>query len=206
MLASDLIALARGAELKTLSQPAYPDETVLGYINLGLVELYKRFSIATGEAMVTLSDGKTVYTLDNAEADIDMPGGSLLSIEAVYNEVGTEYTLNNEKDANSVFQISWNQIQVPNAVTGGYLSVIYKESAVFLTAVTESVKVPDSLIEALLHFIGYRAHGAIDGNIQAENNTHYQRFEASCTNVRNLGLITADDVMYKKTTQERGYV
>jgi hypothetical protein len=36
------------------------------------------------------------------------------------------------------------------------------------------------MLEALLHYIGYRAHGSINGNVNQENNTHYMRFDKSC--------------------------
>ena len=71
----------------------------------------------------------------------------------------------------------------------------------------EELDLPDQMIEALLHYIGYRAHGAMDANIQTESNTHYMRFEASCTKLRELGVgIAPDDVSMNSRISMKGFV
>ena len=75
-----------------------------------------------------------------------------------------------------------------------YISVIYKPAPTWLvyideTSLTQKIPIPPQLIEPLLHYIGYRAHGSMDGNIKAENNTHYMRFVASCDRIEQLGLV-----------------
>ena len=57
-----------------------------------------------------------------------------------------------------------------------------------------TLPVPLQLTEALLHYIGYRAHGAMNGSIEAETNTHYQRFEASCQRAIAQGMYTSDSL------------
>ena len=60
MTITQLIDLAKSGKLRNIK---VPNETpsILGYINLGLIELYKRFPLRVEEALVTLKDGKTEY-------------------------------------------------------------------------------------------------------------------------------------------------
>ena len=69
-------------------------------------------------------------------------------------------------------------------------------------AAEADVALPTVLLEPLLHYIGYRAHGAVNGSIQAENSTHYTRYEAACNKVLEMGGLPADDnsttALYRK--------
>jgi hypothetical protein len=198
MLVSDVINDAKYGELQQLAVKS-DDNAILSYINLGMLELYKRFGLRTEDAIITLSAHNTIYTLDGELSNVDMPSdGDLLYIVGIYDEYGDIVELNNEDDPNSVLTISYDTLQVPNPSDGTYLSVIYVAAPTRLTAPTDKVRLPASLYEALLHYIGYRGHGSVDGNVSTENNTHYMRFEKSCLTAREYGLITADEIPYRR--------
>ena len=217
MTANEVIALARVGELSKLSIAIKDDNTVLlGFINLGLVELYKRFPLKNDEAIVTLRDGKTIYKLDGTDTDVSM-GEPFMYLLGAYEE-GTDndfsasalsLPINEEDNIYSVNSISYNSIQIPLVTTGAYISLIYVAKPTKVTTLTldEELDLPDQMIEALLHYIGYRAHGAMDANIQTESNTHYMRFEASCTKLRELGVgIAPDDVSMNSRISMKGFV
>lgn len=196
MTVQEVINFARYSELDKLSDKSITDDKVLSYINLGIIELYKRFTLKTSEQVIAISDNVTTYTLNT----------DVLNIVEVVDEEGNLYSLNNENDALSILTPSWNEIQVPNPRTGTSLSVIYIATHSLLTNLTDVVPIPLSLLEALLHYIGYKAHAAQNGSIQAENNTHYTRFEASCKRALDLGVTTQDDLNYRYSTAERGFL
>lgn len=217
MTANEVIALARVGELSKLSVAIKDDNTVLfGFINLGLVELYKRFPLKNDEAIVTLRDGKTIYKLDGTDPDVSM-GEPFMYLLGAY-EDGTDndfsasalsLPINEEDNIYSVNSISYNSIQIPLVTTGAYISLIYVAKPTKVTALTlnEELDLPDQMIEALLHYIGYRAHGAMDANIQTESNTHYMRFEASCNKLKELGVgIAPDDVSMNSRISMKGFV
>ena len=217
MTANEVIALAKVGELSKLSIAIKDDNTVLlGFINLGLVELYKRFPLKNDEAIVTLRDGKTIYKLDGTDTDVSM-GEPFMYLLGAY-EDGTDndfsasalsLPINEEDNIYSVNSISYNSIQIPLVTTGAYISLIYVAKPTKVTTLTldEELDLPDQMIEALLHYIGYRAHGAMDANIQTESNTHYMRFEASCTKLRELGVgIAPDDVSMNSRISMKGFV
>jgi hypothetical protein len=192
MTIQDLVDLAVNSELKNIAIKSDTD-AVIGYMNLGLIELYKRFPLSVQEHLIELQDGVEIY---------DMPSDFMWMV-AAYDEVPEDsaepvmpIAINEEDNPASINMISYNQVQIPVTVTGAYISLIYIASPQYYTPadLAETLPIPPQMVEALLHYIGYRAHGAMDGNIQAENSTHYQRFELSCKRIEQNGMFTSDDL------------
>lgn len=162
---------------------------ITSYINLALYALYSKFPLKVSEQIIPLQSNIVEYTL----------ASDLMVIESVYDENGDEFELDNTESIFSLHQIAFDTIQVPNPSDTSTLSVIYKATPQFLVYVDEnslaqSVPIPPQLLEPMLHYIGYRAHGSMDGDIKAENNTHYMRYVASCNLVESLGLIRRPNV------------
>jgi len=210
---------ARGGELKGLSANDKTDEVIVGYINLALVAIYSRFQLKTEEAIVTLQTDpvRTIYTLGPSDTAVKvnglaMPENDVMSILEGYNEDGSVINFNDESDPYSVFTISYDKIQIPLINENTYVSFVYRKNPTMVVysatnGVTNDVdvEIPVQLLEPMLHYIGYRAHGALDGNINTENNTHYMRFEKACQRASELGVLTADDVI-QTSVQARGWV
>lgn len=198
MLVSDVINDVKYGELQQLSLKD-DNDAVISFINLGLLELYKRFNLRTEEAIITLYSNTTMYTLDPTLPGVDMPSDcDFMYIQGIYDEEGNIVELNNEDAPLSVLTPTYNTIQVPNPSDLTFLSVIYVAGPTRVTATTDVIKLPPALYEALLHYIGYRGHGSVDGSINTENNTHYMRFEKSCDTAKYFGLVTADEIPYRK--------
>lgn len=234
MTARDIITLAQTGELLQLSPTIKDnDNTVVAFMNLGLIEIYKRFVLRSDEALLTLKDGKTVYKVDGTDTDIyttpegtdincvEMGAGKYMHLVAAYGPGpdAEDYDLdtislpiNVEDDPYSVNTVSYNEIQVSVITEGSQISIVYTAlpDRVDTTVVgweDLEVPVPDQFTETLLHYIGYRGHGSMDGSIEAENNTHYMRFEASCNKLRELGVgITPDDFNMDSRVSDRGFV
>ena len=195
--------MAANGELKNLAVKTDTD-AILAYLNLGLIELYKRFPLKTNEYLVELVEGVDIYTLPS----------DCMWIVAAYDEVPEDspdvvsiVAINEEDNPMSINTVSWDKIQVPVTLNGAYISIIYAAApdAIDNTMLDEEIDLPPQMLEALLHYVGYRAHGSVDGNVQAENNTHYQRFEASCNRIEQRGMITSDDLnMYARNM--KGFV
>lgn len=204
MLIRDVIELVRNAELKQLSvredKPA-----VIGFINLGILELYKRFPLKQDEAIITLQEGKSLYLLDGTDSNVSMDASSeLLMVSLCYDEQGEEVTINNEDDPLGINTPMFNAIEVPSVAQDEKLSIIYRAAPVFVKNETDILPIPPQLLEALMNYIGYRGHGSVKGDIKTENNTHYIRFNGSCERVKREGLINADD-LESKSFQLRGF-
>jgi len=200
MTVQQIIDMAKAGELKNL---VLDTDTILAALNLGIIELYKRFPLRVEEAIVTLGN-KEYYKMDGTDPDVDMPTDApYMWIVRAYGEVPmdcdvsvNELPINDEDNILSINTVNWCTIQVPASIDNETISLIYVAAPVLLTAgdLNKTLPIPPQLYEALLHYVGYRAHGALDGNIQAENSTHYQRFEASCQRAKESGMYTTDSM------------
>lgn len=229
MTSREIMTLARSGELLQLSPLIKDnDEIVLSFINMGMLEIYKRFVMRTSEALITLVDGKTIYKLDGTDPDVSMPVDEKFMYIITAYGVGPGYTdydqtemvlpVNVEEDPMSINTVSYDRVQIPLVTVGAYISIIYAAKPRKAGEVPNGypsapdpldneLDLPDQFQEALLHYIGYRGHGAMDGDIQSDSNTHYQRFERSCDKVRELGVgITDDDVEMRDRLNQRCFV
>lgn len=204
MVIQDVIDLAASGELRSL---ALKDDNaaVLGYINLGMVELYKRFPLMTDEYLFDRIIGTDIYTLPADVMWVVSAYGTIIKDNRLeLSELG----INEEENPYSINTISWNQIQVNHGIAAGSASIIYSAAPPLYSVanLTDAIDLPIQFIEPLLHYVGYRAHGSLDGNIQAENSTHYQRFELSCSRIKTQGMYTSDDMNMDKRIINRGFV
>lgn len=204
MTVQGVIDLAKTGELRSLAAKSNND-AIIGYINLGLIELYKRFPLDTKELLIEMVDGQEIYELPS---DFMWIVAAYDELEEIDDNIVSVVPVNEEDNPASINLVSWNEVQIPVGAAGAYLSIIYAAAPVVLTEadLADTVPIPPQMIEALLHYIGYRAHGAVDGNVQAENNTHYQRFEASCLRMQNMGMFSNDDASMGDRISDRGFV
>lgn len=204
MTVKQVIDLAKASELTGLPA-ASKDETVLGFINLGVLELYKRFTLSVEEWIIALEDGQSYYTAPE----------DFMWIIAAYGEVGMDSVqevnvlpVNEEDNPLSINTVGWNKVQVPLSVTGAYVSIIYAATpeAYSITDMNKTVNIPPQMIEALLAYIGWRANSTIDTGIQTEDTVWYNRFESSCSRLEVKGFINANDMVMTNRLNMRGFV
>ena len=204
MTVRQVIDLAKASELTGLPA-ASKDETVLGFINLGVLELYKRFTLSVEEWIIALEDGQSYYTAPE----------DFMWIIAAYGEVGMDSVqevnvlpVNEEDNPLSINTVGWNRVQVPLSVTGAYVSIIYAATpeVYSVTDMDKTVNIPPQMIEALLAYIGWRANSTIDTGIQTEDTVWYNRFESSCSRLEVKGFINANDVVMTNRLNMRGFV
>ncbi|MFA7029989.1 MAG: hypothetical protein WC179_06950 [Candidatus Cloacimonadaceae bacterium] len=213
MTVADVIEYVRYGELanfgiiKNLSSE-YPAEVIdaekaiISYINLGLIELYKRFNLRTEETVVIMSENLAIYTLN-------IP--TLNSIVGVYDEEGSEYVLNSENDALSILTPSYNVIQVPNPSEGGALYVMYNASPDKIEwnddLTTLTVPIPPVLYEPLFKYIGYRGCTGMTKDTQTDVQLYYNSFLKSCDIAIQLGVVPTEDPLVSGTKLElKGFV
>ena len=198
------IDLAKSGKLKN-SNIVNDDVAILGALNLGLIEMYKRFPLRVDEAIITLRDAKTEYKLDGTDVDVSLPTGSrFMWVVAAYqevedaideNKVTTEQIPVNEEDNPlSVQTVSWDTIQVPVTNSGAYISVIYAAAPDLLVAgdLDDVLPLPPQMLEPLLEYMCYQANSTLDAEIDTDK--YYQRFEASCSRIEMRGMTTSDDL------------
>lgn len=204
MTVGQVIELAKVSEMNGLVL-AENTTAVLGFLNLGMLELYKRFSLRVEEHIITLQDGVDIYTMPT----------NYMWVIAAYGEVDirstetvNELPINEEDNPISVNTVGWNKIQVPVSVSGAYISIIYvaKPDEYGLDDLAVEINLPPQMVEALLAYIGYRANSTIDSGIQSEDNAWYIRFDSSCNRIRQESMINSDDMFMNSRISKRGFV
>ena len=204
MTVRQVIELARVSELNGLST-ASKDDVVLGFLNMGVLELYKRFTLKVEEYLVTLEDNVSIYK---------MPDDFMWLVSA-YGEVDVRSPMsvnvlpvNEEDNPLSINTVSWNKIQVPVSSYGSYISLIYVASPTMYTVadLDETIDLPVQMLDPLLAYMGYRAYSAVDTGVQTEDSVWYIRFENSCTRVRTEGMINSNDMFTNGRIDTRGFV
>lgn len=203
MNVQQVVDLAKNSELKNLQVGG--DDVILSYLNLGLIELYKRFALSVKEHVVALQDEVEIY---------DMPDDFMWMITA-YGEVPEDdkvsfvniLPINEEDNPISINMVNWHQVQVPLALTGDYVSLIYRASPDYLTEanMNDRIPIPVQMVDPLTTYMGYKAHASLDANVQDENNTYYQRFEIACDRIEKEGMFTSDDLSMVDRLKTRGF-
>ena len=204
MTIQEAIDMAKRGKLKN-SNIVNNDDAILDTLNLGLVELYKRFPLRVDEAIITLRDGKTEYKMDGTDVDVSMPDNSqFMWIVAAYQEVTDEVEVNKvltvqipvneEENPLSIQTVAWNTIQIPTVNDGAYVSLIYTAAPDLLTAsdLTAALPLPPQMLEPLMEYMCYQANSTLDAEVDTDK--YYQRFEASCSRIELRGMTTSDDL------------
>ena len=192
-----IIKQARSGELRSLSDKDKTDEVIINYINLGLIELFKRFNLKTSAEVIRTSPTTPFYTLRSEDIN------QVISVYDTNNkELITKRTTDDEKY--DIAQINYNSFLITEPKDEELLFV-YKAAPELVSSVNDEIQIPYAMLEALLHYIGYRAHGSVNGEINAEQNTHYMRFDKSCALLLSEGYET-DALNVSDSVSKRGFV
>ncbi len=208
MNVSKAIDLLRESELKQLKVKD-DKQAVLGFIDLAVLEIYKRFVLWHAEATITMADGVTEYTLDGTDTNvtIDLSDHEFLHLDECYDDDGENMSINDESDPLGVATPRWNVVEIPPVgITDGVeLALIYRAAPVFLLHEKQEIPIPPQFFEALFLYVGFRAHSGTKNTKDTENNQHYKKFENSCARVKLEGLFTEDSLNSSKF-DDRGFV
>lgn len=196
MKISTIINLAKYGELNQLN---IKNDTngILAFIYLGLIELYKRFNIGIKTETFTSTTTVSVYNLRNNDVN---------QILAIYDSDKKEL-VNKLVQCDTEYdytQLNFNTILLTNP-KDELLTVVYKASPPEIDETTETIELPDDMLEALLHYIGFKAHSSINGNKNSENDNHYIKFERSCNLLDTMGY-TVDIYSARPSIQSKGLV
>lgn len=207
MKVSEAIDLLKGSKLKQLSVKDDPI-TVLGYLNMAILELHKRFKLWQAEATITFAADVYTYVLDGVDANvtIDLTDNMVLLIEKVKDNEDIRYTIDDIDEENTLYFNKWHTITFePTIVAGETATVIYRAAPKFLTTQTQTIPLPPQFFEAMFLYVGYEAQGGVKSGERDENNAHYKRFQASCDQINFNGLIKQDSLISTKFF-DRGFV
>lgn len=153
---------------------SYNYPTIISAIELGLIELSQYFNLRQREVFIKQEDHIKIYELDVKYAVTNTASteqykyikdtednpftGDILRIEAVYDELGNELSLNDDNDPDSLYTPSLISVQVPRPNAENTLSVIYSAGVTELKktgddVLEQEVYLPTVMLQALLMFV-----------------------------------------------------
>ena len=191
---------------------------IIASLNLGLVELYKIFPLHTAQVYLQLYDHISTYVLhsDYAESNTTSTQSikyildsetkftdNILKIDAVFNEAGDQYPINEGDEEYSVFTPSYNTLQVPFSQDENSLAIVYRAGPVKLPIIgvdaeTIDVPIPDQLLESLVSFIVYKIHTSKGTGQDSQAGIYYNKFKQTVALVKDLGLSNEEHNLNKR--------
>ena len=124
----------------------------------------------------------------------DLPA-DLVMIKQAYDSDANNRPINKSGELLSIFQSSYDKIDVTYPLDGVVLTIVYFASYPTVT-LTDEVKIPDTLLSALQYFILFKTitNFTIGQNGQFEN-YNYMRYKSEIQNYINKNDFTQDEFM-----------
>ena len=182
---------------------------LINYINLANLALHKRFHLL-----------KKTVELDNPldGEEYGLPADFLTPLYAYYTSDFDPVTIKDDsvKLVNKVDTAVSILINEPfKAAVKGTDSETPKRSQIMLkyaaapkkakSTITD-LKISEVYTEALLNYAAYKAHSAVSGNMQDENNTYFMRYESSCKQLINSGMWGNNEIETNTKLEDNGFV
>jgi len=184
------------------------EEQIISLMNLGLIEIYAKFSILQEEQTITIEEGRTRYRLQENSQKV---------LQAYYRDISrnplngrdgmTEIPMNDTNCDESIFTPQPYLLHIPNPIKGRVYSIIQVVTPPYLTKENiDKVDLifPPQFLDSLMNYIAYRAYKSMNGDEQTEIGSHWRAYIASCKEVYKKGLVQYSMLTNTKLT-ERGY-
>lgn len=186
---------------------------VAGHINLGVLELYKRFKLSQGELVIhacpevneyflrtdrmaainNMNQRTYIENFNNNETTIN-----IIEVIDVFDDLGNKLNVNDRYAKPRIIQLGTDILQISQFDSPRQFSVVY-QSYPDKIIVDENFEadeyeydIPPSIIEPLLYYIAartYKPMGSNDSTVNADKSVNYQQqYELSCQKLELYGL------------------
>mgnify|MGYP001111559018 CR=1 FL=1 len=200
---------------------------IISHINHGLTALYSRFPLKYCEAIIQQYEDiqtyylRSKYAMSNQnstspvryimDSEFEPFTDNVIQIDSVYSEFGEKRTLNDETDIYTVYTPQYDAIVKPYNCKDNAMAVVYKANhdRIKFDGVTPAneieIDIPIILLEPLLFFITSRILNGMGGANVQEASMFTNKYELSCMQISNLGLINKESLSNYKL-ENNGWV
>ena len=223
MRVSQFLSFVRDSELSNLSSNSFTDDKLINFMNLGIIELSKRFRLATKVETIQTSMYTHIYTLRHSDVInildiIDSTGKSLVP-QKISDSENYDYKLM----SNNSFLLK-RKFDYVNSITyttnrGGEaienlqavpapdhsLVVVYSAIADLVTDAEDELPIPELFIEALMSYVGYKSYRTLGANGLNDSSEKWKLFEYCCSLVSNSSY-AGDDAILGNSVQSKGFI
>ena len=221
MKVSQFISTVRDNELSNISATGFTDQRIINSINLGIIELSKRFRLATKVESIRTSPYTHMYSLRNTDVinilEIYDSSGKTLVPQQVLDDEDYDYRLLSSNSFLLKRKIDYDvgitytkfkgdqveniqKIDVPDFV----LMVVYSAVADSIETVEDNLTIPVLFVDALMAYVGYKAASTLGANATTDNNNTWKRFEYCCSLISNSSY-ASDEAIVLNSVQSKGF-
>lgn len=222
MKVSQFLSFVRDSELSNLSSNSFTDDRLISFMNLGIIELSKRFRLATKVETIQTSMYTHIYTLRHSDVInildiIDSTGKSLIPQRTSDSE-SYDYKLMSNNSFLLKRKFDYVESITHTTVKGGELEdlqevqapdlslvVVYSAIADLVTDKEDDLPIPELFIEALMSYVGYKSYRTLGANGQNDSSEKWKVFEYCCSLVTNSSY-AGNDIILGKSVQSKGFV
>ncbi len=191
MRLKELYDILKNTELKQIVV-GESEESVIGFMNLALIEVYGKFAILQEEQVITVEEGRTRYRLsDNSQKVLQVYMRNTEENPSTGNDAFEEVGINDINDDESVFTPQPYVLHIPNPEKGRMYSIIQIVSPPYITKEnieTVDFIIPPQYLSAITSYAAYRAYKSMNGDEQTEMGSHYRAYVQACNEVLRQGL------------------
>lgn len=198
-----------------LQEKEYPK--VVGHINLGLIELHKRFNLFQKELRLYVRPdiqryylredkvgslnnmGKRVYILEPDEED-ENGFLNIVEVTGAYDSTGESIDLNNRKSTPMINQVATDTLKITKVTSPTYIDIEYQAFPDKIVIDDDfdpedvELNISDNIVEALLYYVAgrvYKPTGSNESTAGADKSASYDsKYELACQKLDLLGLET----------------
>ena len=203
----DVYDILKNTELKQIVV-GEDENQIIALMNLGLIEIYGKFSILQEEQLIQVTAGKTRYRLqDNSQKVLQVFYRDMNKNPPLGNDEFTEIPLNDINCDESVFTPQPYILHIPNPDEGRVYSVVQIVTPPFLTKDnidTVDLIFPPQFLDPFVNYVAYRAYKSMNGDEKTEIGSHWRAYMSSCNEVYKKGLVQYTMMTNTKTT-DRGF-
>ena len=222
MKVSQFLSFVRDSELSNLSSNSFTDDRLISFMNLGIIELSKRFRLATKVETIQTSMYTHIYTLRHSDVInildiIDSTGKSLIPQRTSDSE-SYDYKLMSNNSFLLKRKFDYVESITHTPVKGGELEdiqevqapdlslvVVYSAIADLVTDKEDDLPIPELFIEALMSYVGYKSYRTLGANGQNGSSEKWKVCEYCCSLVTNSSY-AGDDTILGNSVQSKGFV
>ena len=222
MKVSQFLSIVRDSELSNVSSNSFTDDRLISFMNLGIIELSKRFRLATKVETIQTSMYTHIYTLRHSDVInildiIDSKGKSLIP-QRISDSENYDYKLMSNNSFLLKRKFDYVDSITHTKVKGGELEdlqevqapdlslvVVYSAIADLITNKEDDLPIPELFIEVLMSYVGYKAHRTLGVNGQNDSSEKWKVFEYCCSLVTNSSF-AGNDTILGNSVQSKGFV
>ena len=202
-----------GTKLGGVQEIDYPK--IISHINLGMIDLYKKFPLKTGVVVIQMFEEVNDYYLQTkyAVSDPTVPGetyryildsvsvpfvANVLQIERIDDEDGEEISLNDDNVDLTYRTPVHNMIRIAEPDPAEFFTVSYKAEPTKLAIhnadpATLDIDLPYQFLTAMLAYIGHRAYMSLDKPDLSLSSKYYAKYAGICDEITQLGTLNKNN-------------